>query len=69
MTTKTKQVTAPANDLARLSLSCHAGDSSAHDGEVTFLGVTPDDLGLHDPDGTDLGWISLELPPTNGHKS
>lgn len=66
MTTKSNHITVTANDLAWLSLSCDAGGSSTHDGEVTFLGVTPDDLGSHDPDGTDLGWISLEVSPANG---
>ena len=54
-----------ANDLGWLSLSCDAGGSSSHEREVTFLGVTPDDLDLHDPDGTDLGWISLESVESN----
>ena len=58
-----------SNDLAWLSLLHDAGGSSTHEGEVTFLGVTPDDLGCHDPDGTDLGWISLELVETNEYKT
>src|SRR5690349_20652351 len=65
MTTKSIPVTTSSNELGWLSLSCDAGGASTHSGEVTFLGVTPDDLGLHDPDGTYLGWISLELVQTN----
>ena len=60
MTAKCIPASLAANDLGWLSLSCDAGGSSTHNGEVTFLGITPDDFGSHDPDGTDLGWISLE---------
>jgi hypothetical protein len=66
MTTKSIPVTLTSNELGWLSLSCDAGGASTHAGEVTFLGVTPDDLGSHDPDGSDLGWISLEPVQTNG---
>jgi|GEM_PF-5125868 len=65
MSTKCNHVTVTSDDLAWLSLSRDAGGISTHEGEVTFLGVTPDDLGSHDPDGTDLGWISLELVAAN----
>jgi hypothetical protein len=71
MTTKCipASVSFTSDDLGWISLSCDAGGSSTHAGEVTFLGVTPEDLGQHDPDGTDLGWISLEPVQTNGYKT
>jgi hypothetical protein len=56
------------DDLGWLSLSRDAGGPNTHEQEVTFLGVTPDDFGAHDPDGTDLGWMSLEPVRLNGYK-
>jgi hypothetical protein len=46
-------------DMGWLSLSDDAGGHSIHEGEVTFLGVTPDDIDSHDANGGDLSWISL----------
>lgn len=46
-------------DMGWLSLSEDAGGHSLHEGEVTFLGLTPDDIDAHDADGGDLSWISL----------
>jgi hypothetical protein len=53
-------ITSALNDLGWLSLVCDADGLSTHANELTFLGITPEDLGTHDPDGTDLAWISLE---------
>ena len=60
---------AAIDDLGWLSLSCDAGGANTHKEQVTYLGVTPDDFGSHDPDGTDLGWISLEPARLNGYKA
>ena len=57
------------DDLGWLGLSCDAGGSSTHAKEVTFLGVTPDDFGSHDLDGSDLGWMSLESVRSNRYQS
>ena len=46
-------------DMGWLSLSDDAGGHSIHEREVTFLGLTPDDIDAHDADGGDLSWISL----------
>lgn len=46
-------------DMGWLSLCEDAGGHSLHEGEVTFLGVTPDDIDRHDANGGDLSWISL----------
>lgn len=47
-------------DLGWLSLSEDAGGGSVHERELTYLGVTPDDIDRHDANGGDLSWISLE---------
>jgi hypothetical protein len=47
------------DDLGWLSLTLDADGHSLYEREVVCLGVTPDDLDLHDPDGGDLSWIGL----------
>ncbi len=56
----------PENDLGWLSLTCDADGHSPHAGEVICMGITPDDLDVHDPDGGDLSWISLGPVRPNG---
>ncbi len=69
MTAKCIPLTTNSNDLAWLSLSHDAGGSNTHEADLTFLGVTPDDLDCHDPDGTDLGWMSLKFVGANSDRS
>lgn len=49
--------------LGWLSLSDDAGGHGAHAEDVTFVGLTPDDIDMHDANGGDLSWISLSSPP------
>jgi hypothetical protein len=54
-------------DMAWLSLTCDADGHSPHEREVICMGVIPDDLDSHDPNGGDLSWIGLSpvLPSRN----
>ena len=47
------------DDMGWLSLTSDADGHSSFEGDVICMGVTPDDLDLHDPDGGDLSWIGL----------
>ncbi len=47
------------DDLGWLSLTLDADGHSPYERDVVCLGVTPDDLDHHDPDGGDLSWIGL----------
>jgi hypothetical protein len=51
--------TEPRDDLGWLSLTLDADGHSPHEQDVLCLGLTPDDFGVHDPDGGDLSWIGL----------
>ena len=42
-----------------LSLTSDADGHGVYEREVTCMGVTPDDLDVHDADGGDLSWIGL----------
>lgn len=48
-----------ADDMAWLSLSADADGHGIHEGDVLCMGVIPDDLDLHDADGSDLSWLAL----------
>jgi hypothetical protein len=47
------------DDMGWLSLSSDADGHSIYEGDVICMGVTPDDLDVHDSDGGDLSWIGL----------
>jgi hypothetical protein len=47
------------DDMGWLSLTSDADGHSAYEEDVTCMGVTPDDLDVHDADGGDLSWIGL----------
>jgi hypothetical protein len=48
-----------SDDMGWLSLTSDADGHSLHEEDVTCMGVTPDDLDVHDADGGDLSWIGL----------
>jgi hypothetical protein len=47
------------DDMGWLSLTSDADGHSVFEEDVTCMGVTPDDLDVHDADGGDLSWIGL----------
>src|SRR5262249_47950959 len=47
------------DDMGWLSLTSDADGHSVYEEDVTCMGVTPDDLDVHDADGGDLSWIGL----------
>ncbi len=47
------------DDMGWLSLTSDADGHCLHEEDVTCMGVTPDDLDVHDADGGDLSWIGL----------
>jgi hypothetical protein len=50
---------ASEDDMGWLSLTSDADGHSLYEEDVTCMGVTPDDLDVHDADGGDLSWIGL----------
>jgi len=47
------------DDMGWLSLTSDADGHSLYEEDVICMGVTPDDLDVHDADGGDLSWIGL----------
>jgi hypothetical protein len=47
------------DDIGWLSLTSDADGHCLYEHDVICMGVTPDDLDVHDPDGGDLSWIGL----------
>ena len=47
------------DDIGWLSLTSDADGHSVFEEDVICMGVTPDDLDIHDADGGDLSWIGL----------
>jgi hypothetical protein len=47
------------SDMGWLSLTSDADGPSRHEHDVLCMGIIPDDLDEHDPDGSDLSWIGL----------
>jgi len=46
-------------DMGWLSLTSDADGHCLYEEDVICMGVTPDDLDVHDADGGDLSWIGL----------
>ena len=56
------------DDMGWLSLTSDADGHSVYEEDVTCMGVTPDDLDVHDADGGDLSWIGLSpVHPAGGN--
>jgi hypothetical protein len=64
---ETNRGCATDDDMGWLSLTSDADGHSVYEEDVICMGVTPDDLDVHDADGGDLSWIGLSPVHPAGH--